>query len=228
MAGIPFHDWDSQIRFLRGNLNRGRDNFLVIHGPEGHRKSTTGMNYALTLNPNFNPDTDIIWDTEGLLNLIEREVANPRPAQERVWFVDEGANLFYNREWATVENRGATKIQRKSRIVGGTWIVCLPDFEALDIYLREHRVFQRVYCPPYFDGDGATIGPSKVFWRSEWFSLKEGRVMHHWKYVYPLAVKRMDGNPAWERYERTKVADVMDEVSKLRSAMKKKTGRSDD
>lgn len=222
----PFHDWQSQVRFLRGNLERGRDNFIAIHGPEGHRKSTTGMNYATTLKPTFDPDRDVIWDTRSLLDLIKREVKSPSPPVERVWYVDEGANLFFNRDWQSIENKGATKLIRKTRVIGGTWITCLPDFEALDLYLREHRVTTRVYCPPYYDAGGASVGPASVYWRQERFDPEQQRVVHWWKYVYPLAVKRLDGTPAWDRYNQRKVEDIMDEVRSVEAQLRRREKRS--
>lgn len=221
----PYRDWASHLGFLRGNLRRGRDNVIAIHGPEGHRKSTTAMNFALALKPSFDPDRDVVWDTASLLSLIEREARAPSPPEERVWFVDEGANLFFNRDWAQAENKGATKIIRKTRILGGTWLVCIPDFDALDLYFRDHRVTHRVYCPPYYDSGGASAGPADVMWRMERWDRQQQRVVHWWAHAYDLWVKRLDGTPAWDRYNRTKVDDILTTVGQVRLAMARTSKR---
>jgi hypothetical protein len=136
-----------------------------------------------------------------------------------VFLVDEGANVFYNRDWNTVESKELTRIQRQARILRATWLIAMPDFDGLDPYLRNHRTFTRIYAEPAFDGDGMVPGPARVLWRQEWFDYSEQRVVHRWEDVYSLEVPSLDGHPLWEGYERLKKQKVWQQAKDLQKRL---------
>lgn len=212
----PFQNYAAHIRFLRGNSARGHANFLVVHGPSGAGKNTIAGNIALDLKPDFDIRHDIIHTQDDLLRNLVRCADMPREeAQTQVRIINEGADMFLNRDWNTVENKEGTKIQRKVRILGGTTIICLPDFEGLDPYLREYWCWQRIYQPLDFDADGFKHTPAKVLWRNEWFDYREQRVMHRWTDVYDLNVPSLDKHPQWLGYEQDKRSDIKSHATRM-------------
>ena len=91
----PFHDYPSQLRFHHGNINRRRDNWIAIEGQEGAGKTTVGMHLALNLKPGFSVSQDAIFTVPQLLDVLAAE------RKGELYFLDEGANIFYNRDWNT-------------------------------------------------------------------------------------------------------------------------------
>lgn len=212
----PFSDYEGHIRFLKGNMRRRHDNFLVVHGPEGAGKTTVADNIALDLKPDFDLRRDVIRSMEDLLRLVIRRAdMPPEESSAEVVVVDEGADIFHNRDWNTVENKEYTKLGRKTRILAGTWIVNIPDFEGLDPWIREHRCWQRIYQPIDFDSDGFVHTEAKVLWRNEWFDYTEQRVVHRWQDVYDLDVPSLDGHPQWKGYESDKRRDIKEHATRF-------------
>lgn len=212
----PFHDYPTHIRFLKGNMKRGHDNFVVCHGPEGAGKSTDLLNIAIDLDPDFDIRKNVIRSMPDLLRLIVRRAdQDPKESAQEVVYIDEGGDIFLNRDWNTVESKEGTKIVRKVRILQGTWLVNIPDFEGLDPWIREHRCWQRIYQPADFDADGYVHTPGKVLWRTERFDYNEQRVVHRWTDVYDYDAPSLDGHPMWRGYEADKRLDVRDHAQRL-------------
>lgn len=210
---VPFHDYATHLRFLRGNLQRKRDNWLGIEGAEGAGKTTIGMNLALDLKPDFSVKADAIFTVPQLLDVLAAE------RKGQLYFLDEAANIFYNRDWSTWESKELTKLGRQMRIMRSTWVVIMPDFDGLDPYIREKRIRTRIYQPPYYDGDGMTNGPGKVLWKTERFDYSEQRVVHRWVDVYDLEVHPLDGHPEWASYESRKERNFQALVGSMQKRM---------
>ena len=135
----PFNDYPSMLRFFRGNIKRKRDNWIGIEGPEGAGKTTIGMNLALDLKEDFDVQRDAIFTVAQLLDVLGEA------RKGELYFLDEAANIFYNRDWSTWEAKSLTKIGRQMPIMRSTWIVIMPDFDGLDPYIREKRIRTRIY-----------------------------------------------------------------------------------
>lgn len=215
----PFTDYGSMLRFMTGNLKRKRDNWIGIEGPEGAGKTTIGMNVALDLKPHFSVAKDAIFTIPQLLDVLAEERTG------ELYFLDEAANIFYNRDWSSWESKELTKLGRQMRIMRSTWIVIMPDFEGLDPYIREKRIRTRIYQPPYYDPDGMTNGPAKVLWKNERFDYAEQRVAHRWTDVYDLEVHSLDGHPEWESYEARKRSNFQGLIQSMQKRMKAETLR---
>lgn len=210
----PFSDYPTMLRFMAGNLARKRDNWVGIEGPEGAGKTTIGMNLALDLKPDFSVARDAIFTVSQLLDVLAEE------RKGELYFLDEAANIFYNRDWSTWESKELTKLGRQMRIMRSTWVVIMPDFDGLDPYIREKRIRTRIYQPPYYDADGMTNGPAKVLWKTERFDYSEQRVTHRWVDLYDLPVHSLDGHPEWAAYEARKQGNFHGLVRSMQKRMK--------
>lgn len=215
----PFSDYPTLLRFMGGNLKRRRDNWIGIEGPEGAGKTTIGMNLALDLKPTFSVSRDAIFTVSQLLDVL----AEGRKGE--LYFLDEAANIFYNRDWSTWESKELTKLGRQMRIMRSTWVVIMPDFDGLDPYIREKRIRTRIYQPPYYDSDGMTNGPAKVLWKTERFDYTDQRIAHRWVDVFDLEVHDLDGHPEWGSYEARKETNFNGLVNSMRVRMRLEAAR---
>lgn len=195
---VPFTDWPSQRRFILGSLRRGRDCWLGFEGPEGSGKTTNAANVTQDLQPEFDLEADAIFNVDHLLEALDRG------KKRQVYFLDEAANIFYNRDWNTWESKELTRIGRQMRIMESVWCVIMPDLDSLDPYLREERLLMRCYQPPYYDSDGISNGPSKMMFRTERFDYKEQRRVKRWVDVYDFEANELEATRSGSGYNQRK------------------------
>lgn len=207
---VPFSDWPSQRRFILGTLNRRRDTWIGFEGPEGSGKTTNAANVALDLNPDFDLELDAIFNVDHLLEALDRG------RKRQIYFLDEAANIFYNRDWNSWESKELTRIGRQMRIMESVWCVIMPDLDGLDPYLREERLLMRCYQPPYYDSDGISNGPAKMMFRTERFDYKEQRRVKRWIDVYDYECESLDDDPSWTGYAERKEQNFGDLVTRAR------------
>lgn len=207
---VPFHDWPTQRRFMLGTLRRGRDCWTGFEGPEGSGKTTNAANVALDLQPDFDLETQAIFTVDHLLEALDAG------KKRQIYFLDEAANIFYNRDWNTWESKELTRIGRQMRIMESTWLVIMPDLDSLDPYLREERLLIRCYQPPYYDADGISNGPAKMMFRTEYFNYKEQRRVKRWFDAYDYECDSLDDDPSWPKYAERKEQNFAELVKRAR------------
>lgn len=209
----PFNDAEGLLKFLAGNMQRKKDNFLISEGPEGAGKSTTTGNLCMRLNPAFDVERDTIMSLDHLLDVLSEG------QMYRVYDLDEAINIFHNQDWATWTAKALSKIIRQMRIMRCTWILNVPDYEGLHPYLRMYRARMRLYHPPVWDENGMGNGPSQFFWKREWFDFRDQRVKTRWEFVFDLNVQSLDEHPRWKPYEQKKVQNFRDLVHDMRTRL---------
>ena len=207
---VPFHDWPTQKRFILGTVRRGRDCWAGFEGPEGSGKTTNAATVALDVSPGFDLEKHAIFNVDQLLEALDRGL------KRQIYFLDEAANIFYNRDWNTWESKELTRIGRQMRIMESFWCVIMPDLVALDPYLREERLLMRNYQPPYYDADGMTNGPSKMMFRTERFDYSENARVKRWMDVYDYESHDLSGYPGWSGYNDRKEANFRELVKAAR------------
>jgi len=206
------------VRFIQGTRRRKKDLMVGNEGPEGSGKSTTSGNLARTIDPSFDMRRDTIKDMDHLLQVLHE--AN----KHSLYVLDEAVNVFHNQDWATWEAKHLSKIIRQMRIMESVWILNIPDFDGLHPYVRSVRIPLRIYHPPVYDADGMGNGPSQVFWKHQWFSFKEQRVVNRWQCIIDeFHVPTLDALPEWQAYETDKVVNFQALVADMmaRRAMEK-------
>ena len=224
MNHAPFSSPQGMVRFIKGTMARGKDLMMGIEGQPGTGKSTTGSVIAKNIKPGFNMQRDSIKDFDHLLQSLYECRSG------ELYVVDEAVNIFYNQDWASWEAKGLSKIIRQMRIMHGCWILNQPDFDGLHPYVRESRIPLRIYHPPVYDSGGMSNGPSQVYWKNEYFSWEEQRVVKRWQCVIQeFSVPCMDGDAAWAGYEDDKVANfrrLVDDLRKRRASEQTKEVRA--
>lgn len=218
---VPFSDWPTQKRFMLGTLRAGRDMWLGFEGPEGSGKTTNAANIALDLAPGFDLPTQAIFTVDHLLETLAEG------KKRQVYFLDEAANIFYNRDWNTWESKELTRIGRQMRIMESVWLVIMPDLDSLDPYLREERLLVRCYQPPYYTSDGISNGPAKMMFRTERFDYKEQRRVKRWHDVYDYECQPLDDDPGWQPYAQRKEANFGELVKRARKRRRDEAEKDD-
>lgn len=124
-------------RAFQWRLNNHYDAVVVIDGPEGTGKSTLAYHLCRYLDSSFNVDR-IGFNTDEVIRIS----LGLEPG--KLVLMDEGVEGLHHREAMRKENKLWMKwmmVSRKKRL--GIFI-CYPKFDALDLYMREFRVWSRI------------------------------------------------------------------------------------
>jgi len=119
------------------------DWWIAIIGPEGIGKSTFagGMLYEYCLNANMDfanlLKEYVAFDEFDMVRMISR--VDPKNMFNFIW-ADEGANVFFNRDSATIARRWAMKFANAMRFLRYFVVVCSVELKQLDTIVRDHRI----------------------------------------------------------------------------------------
>lgn len=118
-------------------LRKNLDWMSIISGREGQGgKSTLGIWRALVVNPDFDPETQVIYSLQSFLTYLDTHADKPG----RVGFFDEAVLLFLGSEANTWEARRFQKLFVTHRDLCQEFYLCAPSPWRLLPYLREDRV----------------------------------------------------------------------------------------
>lgn len=127
---------DQLVREMHENVENDFDNVIGIWGREGTAKSTLGYWVLKKFCPDFDMEQCYVPSFEDLLKKIHDSNAR----EGAVFWLDEATNLASNRDWMNVDNKTFIKILEIFRSRKWTLILCIPDINRLDKYLREQRI----------------------------------------------------------------------------------------
>lgn len=106
----------------------------VVTGVEGTGKSTLATQICNYIDPSFFDKDNVIT------NIIELKSCFRNSTKGNAILIDEGAPMFFSRDSMKKETKEATQLLRGLRGKNCFICICMPDFFALDKYVREHRV----------------------------------------------------------------------------------------
>jgi len=139
---------------MHDNVSNGWDNVVVVCGAEGSGKSNLAWQIAHAYNPTFDLTTNYVYSAEDF-----REKLKEGNDLKNTFWMDEGSNIANNRDWQSMDNKDFISILEMMRSRGWTLIFCIPSFERLDVYIREHRIRYLLECKPIqFSKDDAIRG----------------------------------------------------------------------
>lgn len=135
---------------MRKNIRDDYDNVIVVDGGEGSGKSNLMYQLLSRYDPNFDIKRGYTYDADAFKKKI-REGGDIG----RTFWMDEGSIIANNRDWNTQQNKGFVKVLETCRSRHYTLGMCIPSFERLDVYIREHRARYWLHCEPMtFDEGG--------------------------------------------------------------------------
>lgn len=135
---------------MRKNIKDDYDNVVIVDGGEGSGKSNLMYQLLVRYDPNFDIERGYTYDAEAFKKKI-REGGDIG----RTFWMDEGSIIANNRDWNTQNNKSFVKVLETCRSRHYTLGICIPTFDRLDVYIREHRVRYLLHCEPMtFDKGG--------------------------------------------------------------------------
>lgn len=128
---------------MRKNIRDDYDNVVVVDGGEGSGKSNLMYQLLVRYDPNFDIERGYTYDADAFKKKI-REGGDIG----RTFWMDEGSIIANNRDWNSQQNKGFIKTLETCRSRHYTLGICIPAFDRLDVYIREHRVRYLIHCEP--------------------------------------------------------------------------------
>lgn len=134
---------------MRKNIRDDYDNVVVVDGGEGSGKSNLMYQLLIRYDPNFDVERGYTYDADA----FKRKIREGGDIGRTFW-MDEGSIIANNRDWNSQQNKGFIKTLETCRSRHYTLGMCIPSFERLDVYIREHRVRYLLHCEPMDFTDG--------------------------------------------------------------------------
>ena len=179
---------------MRKNIRDDYDNVVIVDGGEGSGKSNLMYQLLSRFDPNFSISRGYTCDGVAFKKKI-REGGDIG----RTFWMDEGSIIANNRDWNTQENKGFIKVLETCRSRHYTLGICIPLFDRLDKYIREHRVRYLIHCEPmaFEQGGFKQRGYCEV--------KKKNDITGHMDHIGYAVYDRMPEDVAQE-YKETKLA----------------------
>ena len=134
---------------MRRNVRDDYDNVVIVDGGEGSGKSNLMYQLLVRYDPSFDMERGYTYDADAFRAKI-REGGDIG----RTFWMDEGSIIANNRDWNSTNNKSFVKVLETCRSRHYTLGICIPAFERLDVYIREHRVRYLLHCEPMTFSEG--------------------------------------------------------------------------
>lgn len=128
---------------MRRNVDSHYDNVIAVIGAEGSGKSNLAWRICHAYDGDFDLTNQYVYGAEDF-----REKLREGGDLGRTFWMDEGSNIANNRDWQSVGSKDFIQILEMMRSRGWTLVFCIPAFERLDVYIREHRIRYLIECKP--------------------------------------------------------------------------------
>lgn len=126
---------DNLVSEMHKNVEDDWDNLIVISGDEGVGKSNLAYHLCKSFDPDFNVEDGLIYEYSELV----KRISDNRIKGKVVW-IDEATLSAGKRDWQKDENKELIKILETYRSYGITIVMCIPQKDRLDVYIREDRL----------------------------------------------------------------------------------------
>lgn len=141
---------DRVVGTIHANTDKAYDNLIIITGPEGSGKSNLAVQLCKMCDPTFTIEGRYIYDYLPFLKSLETDFDSG--CQGRAYLMDEATNLASNRDWNQKDNKNFIQLLEMFRSRGLTLVMCIPSFDRLDVYIRQHRARMILECRDMPDG----------------------------------------------------------------------------
>lgn len=126
---------ENLIRDMHENVQEDWDNLVVISGGEGVGKSNLAYHICKMYDPDFSLDDGFIYEYGELVRRI-----TDQSIRGKVVWLDEATLIAGKRDWQKEENKDFINILETYRSYGITIVMCIPQKDRLDVYIREDRL----------------------------------------------------------------------------------------
>lgn len=207
---------DCLVKEMHENVEKDLDNVVCIWGQEGSGKSVLAYWLAKTYDPDFDMEAGYVYSFDDLLARVNESDGSDTG---RVFWLDEATNISNNRDWMRQDNKAFVTMLEMFRSRKWTLILCIPNFNRLDIYLRESRIRYALHAQ-ILEWEGA---PEK---QRGYFELTRVSMDNGFRMEEKVGYGKFPDIPDADREEYARIKKGTQDV-KLREMYEKKTGGVD-
>lgn len=120
------------VEDMRSNVEESFDNLITIVGAEGVGKSNLAYFLCKSYDPDFDMEKSTIYSWDQFIDSVSED-------PQRVYWLDEAVLLAAGRDWMRDTNKMLVKSLQLIRSYRLTIVMCIPSFDALDVYIRTFR-----------------------------------------------------------------------------------------
>lgn len=120
------------VEDMRSNVEESFDNLITIVGAEGVGKSNLAYFLCKSYDPDFDMEKSTIYSWEQFIDSVSED-------PQKVYWLDEAVLLAAGRDWMRDTNKMLVKSLQLIRSYRLTIVMCIPSFDALDVYIRTFR-----------------------------------------------------------------------------------------
>lgn len=120
------------IEDMHCNVEEAFDNLCVIIGKEGVGKSHMGYYVCKSFDPDFDMEKSLIYEWSQFIESVANDT-------QKVYWLDEAVLVASNRDWMKDANKMFMKALQIIRSYKLTIVICIPSFDAVDVYIRTFR-----------------------------------------------------------------------------------------
>lgn len=143
-VGMCF-DWRMVARayMIWRDIQKEKDHFTVIIGPEGSGKTTMEAQLGATVSPSMSLN-DLCFTMHTYISKL-KDIAkdykkNKADLNDKSVGIDEGGISLFSREAMSQSNKVLAKTFMVQRFLNINTIICIPHYWSLDPFIRNHRI----------------------------------------------------------------------------------------
>lgn len=132
---------DAMVKEMDFSIGQKFDNIIIISGREGSGKSSLAYQICKTYDPDFSMERGYIYNFDEFLDAIRAG-----DDRGRTFWLDESSNIANRYNWMTTDNKAFNQILEMMRSRGWTLVMCIPQEDRLDNYVRSCRARFKLKC----------------------------------------------------------------------------------
>lgn len=215
---------ERMIEDMRTNVENDFDNLVTIIGPEGVGKSSDAYYICKTYDPDFDPLKSCVYSWEQFITSVSED-------PQKVYWFDEAVLAASGRDWMKESNKMLVKALQIIRSMNLTFIMCVPVFGTIDVYIRLFRTRYLISVQKmkwskdreYVRGYAELMIPKSEAERSK--LPKDARPEDYFKSVGFFKFPKIDG-PDKEIYDRLKQKGQKDAFEDMKNLAQEASGKS--
>lgn len=130
-------------RRMHQNVDAHYDNFIVVSGKEGSGKSNLAYQICKAYDPDFQISTGYVYN----MTELKEKILKGDLKGSIIW-LDEGIVIADKRDWNSDQNKDFVKFLMTMRSLNISFVLCIPSWQSLDVYIRNNRIRYLCECKP--------------------------------------------------------------------------------
>ena len=208
---------DCLVQEMHENVEKDLDNVICIWGQEGSGKSVLAYWLAKKYDANFDMEEGYVYSCDDLLKKVNESDGNDTG---KIYWLDEATNISNNRDWMRQDNKAFITMLEMFRSRKWTLILCIPNYNRLDVYLRESRIRYALHAQ-ILEWEGA---PEK---QRGYFELTRVSMDNGFRMEEKVGYGKFPDIPDEDREEYARIKKGTQD-DKLREMYEKKNNKKDD